>query len=70
VGGSDHAFVLMALFALIGFSVIGFIDDYAKVAKKQNLGLTTSANFFTGAGHMMVGVGCLELSTHSAYSRS
>src|SRR6201981_1867692 len=35
-----NPFILMALFALIGFSAIGFIDDYAKVAKKQNLGLT------------------------------
>src|SRR5467141_2166300 len=35
-----NAFVLIALFALIGFSAIGFIDDYAKVAKRRNLGLT------------------------------
>src|SRR6202030_830835 len=35
-----NPFILLALFALIGFAAIGFIDDYAKVAKKQNLGLT------------------------------
>ena len=64
-----NAFVLMALFALIGFSVIGFIDDYAKVAKKQNLGLTSKRKFLLQVlVSMMVGVGLLALSTHSAYS--
>jgi phospho-N-acetylmuramoyl-pentapeptide-transferase len=64
-----NAFVLMALFALMGFSVIGFIDDYAKVAKKQNLGLTSKRKFLLQVlVSMMVGVGLLELSTHSAYS--
>jgi phospho-N-acetylmuramoyl-pentapeptide-transferase len=64
-----NAFVLMALFALVGFSVIGFIDDYAKVAKKQNLGLTSKRKFLLQVlVSMMVGVGLLELSTHSAYS--
>jgi phospho-N-acetylmuramoyl-pentapeptide-transferase len=64
-----NAFVLMALFALIGFSVIGFIDDYAKVAKKQNLGLTSKRKFLLQVlVSVMVGVGLLELSTHSAYS--
>jgi phospho-N-acetylmuramoyl-pentapeptide-transferase len=64
-----NAFVLMALFALIAFSVIGFIDDYAKVAKKQNLGLTSKRKFLLQVlVSMMVGVGLLELSTHSAYS--
>src|SRR5712691_6022807 len=64
-----NAFVLMALFALLGFSMIGFIDDYAKVAKKQNLGLTSKRKFLLQVlVSMMVGVGLLELSTHSAYS--
>ena len=64
-----NAFVLMALFALIGFSVIGFIDDYAKVAKKQNLGLTSKRKFLLQVlVSMIVGVGLLELATHSAYS--
>jgi phospho-N-acetylmuramoyl-pentapeptide-transferase len=35
-----HLYVWIAIFALICFGVIGFIDDYAKVARKQNLGLT------------------------------
>ena len=64
-----NAFVLIALFALIGFSAIGFIDDYAKVAKKRNLGLTSKRKFLLQVlVSMVVGVGLLELSTHSAYS--
>jgi phospho-N-acetylmuramoyl-pentapeptide-transferase len=64
-----NAFVLMALFALLGFSAIGFIDDYAKVAKKQSLGLTSKRKFLLQVlVSMIVGVGLLELSTHSAYS--
>src|SRR5437868_8942327 len=43
--GLTNAFVLMSLFALLGFSAIGFIDDYAKVAKKRNLGLTSKRKF-------------------------
>lgn len=65
----QNAFVLMALFALIGFAAIGFIDDYAKVAKKQNLGLTSKRKFLLQVlVSMVVGIGLLELSTHSAYS--
>src|SRR5260221_6986022 len=33
-------FVLLALFALIAFAAIGFIDAYAKVSKRRNLRLT------------------------------
>jgi len=64
-----NAFVLISLFALIGFSAIGFIDDYAKVAKKQNLGLTSKRKFLLQVlVSVVVGVGLLERSTHSAYS--
>src|SRR5205807_6464242 len=64
-----NAFVLMALFALVAFSAVGFIDDYAKVAKKRNLGLSSKRKFLLqGLVSMLVAVGLLELSTHSAYS--
>ena len=32
------AFVWIALFALVGFGLIGFWDDWTKVKKKRNLG--------------------------------
>src|SRR5580693_6539348 len=33
-------YVWIALFGLLAFGIIGFIDDYAKVMNKRNLGLT------------------------------
>ena len=64
-----NPFVLLALFALSGFATIGFIDDYAKVAKKQNLGLTSKRKFLLQVlVSTVVGIALLELATHSAYS--
>src|SRR5215475_8582081 len=64
-----NRFVLLVMFALVGFATIGFIDDYAKVAKKQNLGLTSKQKFLLQVlVSTIVGVALLELSTHSAYS--
>jgi phospho-N-acetylmuramoyl-pentapeptide-transferase len=40
-----HAYVWLALFALVAFGIIGFIDDYAKVSNKRNLGLTPWQKF-------------------------
>src|SRR3989449_7594357 len=40
-----NQYVWIALFGLICFGVIGFIDDYSKVAKKRNLGLTAKQKF-------------------------
>jgi phospho-N-acetylmuramoyl-pentapeptide-transferase len=36
----SNLYVWIVLFATAAFAVIGFMDDYAKVAKKQSLGLT------------------------------
>ena len=64
-----NAFVLLALFALLGFAAIGFVDDYAKVAKKQNLGLTSKQEILLQVlVSLVVGVGLLALATRSAYS--
>src|SRR5580698_3311816 len=35
-----YLYVWIALAALVGFGWIGFLDDYAKVTKRRNLGLT------------------------------
>lgn len=40
-----HQYVWIALFALTAYGAIGFVDDYAKVSKKQNLGLTAKRKF-------------------------
>jgi phospho-N-acetylmuramoyl-pentapeptide-transferase len=62
-------FVLLSLFALIAFAAIGFIDDYAKVSKQRNLGLTAKKKiYFQILVSLVVGVSLLILATHSQYS--
>jgi phospho-N-acetylmuramoyl-pentapeptide-transferase len=64
-----NPFVLLTLFAMIGFAVIGFIDDYAKVSKQRNLGLTAKKKiYFQVFLSLIVGVVLLVLATYSAYS--
>ena len=64
-----NGFVLLTLFALLGFAAIGFVDDYAKVSKQQNLGLTSKKKFLLQIFvSSMVGIGLLTLATRSAYS--
>src|SRR5467141_2902179 len=64
-----NPFILLSLFALFGFAVIGFIDDYAKVSKQRNLGLTAKKKiYFQVFVSLVVGVLLLVLTTHSAYS--
>ncbi|HEX4136903.1 MAG TPA: phospho-N-acetylmuramoyl-pentapeptide-transferase [Bryobacteraceae bacterium] len=38
-------YVWIAMFGLVAFGVIGFIDDYAKITNKRNLGLTAKKKF-------------------------
>jgi phospho-N-acetylmuramoyl-pentapeptide-transferase len=38
-------YIWIALFGFVAFGVIGFIDDYAKVTNKRNLGLTAKRKF-------------------------
>jgi phospho-N-acetylmuramoyl-pentapeptide-transferase len=65
----SNSFVLLALFALMGFAAIGFVDDYAKVAKRQNLGLTGKRKLTLQVLiSVFVGIALLVLSTYSAYS--
>src|SRR5260370_3686437 len=64
-----NPFILLSLFALIGFAGIGFIDDYAKVSKQRNLGLTAKKKiYFQVFVSLVVSVWLLVLTTHSAYS--
>jgi phospho-N-acetylmuramoyl-pentapeptide-transferase len=64
-----NPFVLLALFALLSFAAIGFLDDYAKVSKQRNLGLTAKRKLaLQFLVSLVVGVSLLVLTTHSAYS--
>jgi phospho-N-acetylmuramoyl-pentapeptide-transferase len=64
-----NPFVLLAVFALLAFAAIGFVDDYAKVAKRQNLGLTGKSKLTLQVlVSSVVGITLLVLATHFAYS--
>ncbi|MEQ1352926.1 MAG: phospho-N-acetylmuramoyl-pentapeptide-transferase [Candidatus Acidiferrum sp.] len=64
-----NAFVWLALFALLAFAAIGFVDDYAKVSKQQNLGLTSLKKFSLQILVSLVcGIALLILATWSKYS--
>jgi len=41
----SNRFVWLAVASTLAFGAIGFLDDYLKVAKKRNLGLTARAKF-------------------------
>src|ERR1700688_4323464 len=64
-----NAFVWLALFSLLGFAAIGFIDDYAKVSKQRNMGLTSATKFSLQIlVRMVCGIGLLVLAAWSKYS--
>src|SRR5277367_4635312 len=64
-----NAYVLLAMGATLAFGAIGFVDDYNKVVRKRNMGLTPRGKFslqvLTCA---VVGIVLLVLQTHGAYS--
>ncbi|HVB87644.1 MAG TPA: phospho-N-acetylmuramoyl-pentapeptide-transferase [Candidatus Dormibacteraeota bacterium] len=57
-----NAYVLTALGATLAFGAIGFIDDYNKVVRKHNLGLTAKRKFLLqvlvcmGVGAVLIGL--------------
>jgi phospho-N-acetylmuramoyl-pentapeptide-transferase len=64
-----NPYVLLALFSVLSFGAIGFADDYAKIAKRQNLGLSgrtkLSLQFLTA---FFAGVILLLLRARGVYS--
>lgn len=64
-----NPFILLSLFALFGFAAIGFIDDYAKVSKQRNLGLTAKKKIgLQVLVSLVVGISLLVLVTRNAYA--
>ena len=39
--------VLLAIFVMLGFGAIGFADDYNKVVRRRNLGLTGRSKLYS-----------------------
>jgi phospho-N-acetylmuramoyl-pentapeptide-transferase len=59
-----NQFIWIALLGLVGFGLIGFIDDYSKIARKRNLGMTAKQKLLGQAICAMV-VGFLLLLLHA-----
>ncbi|MGA7411011.1 MAG: phospho-N-acetylmuramoyl-pentapeptide-transferase, partial [Bryobacteraceae bacterium] len=65
----SNPYVWIALLGLVGFGAVGFIDDYQKVARKRNLGLTAKQKFWGQvAVAMLVGFLLLLLHAKAQYS--
>jgi len=65
----QNRYVWLALLGLLGFGAIGFFDDYAKVAKKRNLGLSVRQKFWAQVlCAMLIGFFLLLLHARQAYS--
>ncbi len=66
-----NPYVWIAMFSLVSFGLIGFWDDYAKVRRKQNLGLTVKQKFgLQIVAALLVGFMLLTLHAQKAYSTS
>jgi phospho-N-acetylmuramoyl-pentapeptide-transferase len=64
-----NPYIWLALLGILAFGGIGFIDDYAKVSKKRNLGLTARQKFWAQVFcAMVVGFFLLLLHANQAYS--
>ena len=64
-----NQYIWVALLGLLGFGVVGFVDDYAKMMKKRNLGLTSKQKFWAQVFvAMLIGFSLLLLHANQAYS--
>jgi phospho-N-acetylmuramoyl-pentapeptide-transferase len=66
-----NPYVWIAMFGLVSFGLIGFWDDYAKIRRKQNLGLTVKQKLgLQVVAALLVGFMLLTLHAQKAYSTS
>jgi len=64
-----NPYALLALGATLAFGAIGFVDDYNKVVRRQNLGLRPKAKFgLQVVTCVLVGITLLDLQSRGAYS--
>ena len=64
-----NPYVMLATGATLAFGTIGFVDDYNKVVRKRNMGLTPRAKFsWQVLTCLAVGIVLVALQAHGAYS--
>lgn len=65
----SNRYIWIALLGLLGFGAIGFVDDYAKITKRRNQGLTAKKKFGAQAlVAILIGFFLLLLHANQAYS--
>ena len=68
-GDLENAYVWLAVLTMLVFGMVGFIDDYSKVMKKRNLGLTGKRKLiFQTLASCGVAVALLTLTASGTYS--
>jgi len=68
-GDLENDYVWLAVFTMLRFGAIGFIDDYRKVVKKRNLGLTAKGKLSLQAlASCGVAVALLTFTSSGTYS--
>jgi phospho-N-acetylmuramoyl-pentapeptide-transferase len=68
-GDLGNAYVWLAMFSMVAFGAIGFVDDYRKVVKKRNLGLTGTRKFILQViASCVVAVTLIGLTASHTYS--
>lgn len=68
-GDLENEYVWLAVFTMLIFGIVGFIDDYSKVMKKTNLGLTGKGKFFLQViASCAIAVALLTLTANGTYS--
>jgi phospho-N-acetylmuramoyl-pentapeptide-transferase len=64
-----NAYVLLALFVTLGFGAIGLLDDYSKVIRRHNLGLSGRSKLFLQiVVSCCAGVALLIMTLYGVYS--
>lgn len=64
-----NPYIWTALLGMIGFGCIGLLDDWTKVSRKRNLGLTSRAKFaLQCAATLLVGSALIVMSARGHYS--
>jgi phospho-N-acetylmuramoyl-pentapeptide-transferase len=68
-GDLENAYVWLAVFTMLAFGAIGFIDDYSKVMKRRNLGLTGKRKFtLQTLASLAIAIALLALTASGSYS--
>jgi len=57
-GDLTNKFLWLTIFVFLGFGLVGFVDDYLKIVKKQNKGLSAQTKFL---GQMIVALGVVSI---------